>query len=80
MAYTPDMPIVCRKLTVSRWRARPAVISSSASLEHMSTSEGPFPMETTYTWQETPNGGTKMVLRAGAGGLCGATARTVGAV
>lgn len=29
----------------------------------MSTAEGPFPMETTYTWQETPTGGTKMVLR-----------------
>jgi uncharacterized membrane protein len=29
----------------------------------MSTAEGPFPMETTYTWQETPTGGTKMMLR-----------------
>ena len=29
----------------------------------MSTAEGPFPMETTYTWQETPTGGTRMVLR-----------------
>jgi uncharacterized membrane protein len=29
----------------------------------MSTAEGPFPMETTYTWQETSTGGTKMVLR-----------------
>lgn len=29
----------------------------------MSTAEGPLPMETTYTWQETPTGGTKMVLR-----------------
>jgi uncharacterized membrane protein len=29
----------------------------------MSTAEGPFPMETTYTWQETPSGGTRMVLR-----------------
>lgn len=29
----------------------------------MSTDEGPFPMETTYTWEETPEGGTRMTLR-----------------
>lgn len=29
----------------------------------MRTAEGPFPMETTYTWSPTPEGGTHMVLR-----------------
>ncbi len=29
----------------------------------MSTAQGPFPMQTTYTWQKTPSGGTLMTLR-----------------
>ncbi len=29
----------------------------------MSTSQGPFPMETTYAWEDTASGGTRMVLR-----------------
>jgi uncharacterized membrane protein len=29
----------------------------------MSTSEGPFPMETTYTFQDAPGGSTRMTLR-----------------
>ena len=29
----------------------------------MSTDEGPFPMETTYVWADTPSGGTRMTLR-----------------
>lgn len=29
----------------------------------MSTSEGPFPMETSYEWHDTDHGGTRMTLR-----------------
>ena len=29
----------------------------------ISTDDGPFPMETTYTWEDTPSGDTRMTLR-----------------
>ena len=39
------------------------VVDLSPTRFVMRTAEGPFPMETTYTWEDTPTGGTVMGLR-----------------
>jgi hypothetical protein len=46
----------------------------------MSTAEGPFPMETTYTWVDTEGGATRMTLRnrGGPGGLARIAAPLMG--
>ena len=44
----------------------------------MRTSEGPFPMETTYRWQDTASGGTRISTVAGPGESAG-RGRTSGA-
>jgi Polyketide cyclase / dehydrase and lipid transport len=37
--------------------------SMPGELLMMATAQGPFPMETTYRWRDTPSGGTWMSLR-----------------
>ena len=46
----------------------------------MSTREGPFPMETTYLWEDSPSGGTRMTLRnrGGASGFSKVAAPVMG--
>jgi uncharacterized protein YndB with AHSA1/START domain len=47
----------------------------------MATAEGPFPMETTYTWVDLPGRGTRMTLRnrGTPSGFAGLTAPFMGA-
>src|SRR4051812_8974785 len=49
-AYDPGMPVDVRtEIQIDRHREP--------------TREGPFPMETSYDWADTPEGGTLMTLR-----------------
>jgi hypothetical protein len=65
----PPLQIGSRLAFVARFLGRRLSYTYEVS-EHvpgerfvMSTSEGPFPMETTYGWADTPAGGTRMTLR-----------------
>jgi uncharacterized membrane protein len=65
---TPPLAIGSRFAFVARFLGRTLSYTYEVR-EHepdarlvMSTSEGPFPMETTYAWADAPNGATLMTL------------------
>ena len=66
---TPPVAIGSRIAFVARFLGRElAYTYEIRELEEgerlvMSTDEGPFPMETTYEWRDTPSRGTHMTLR-----------------
>jgi len=65
----PPVSVGSRAAFVARFLGRTLSytyeIRELVSGEHlmMSTADGPFPMETSYTWQDEPGGGTRMSLR-----------------
>jgi uncharacterized protein YndB with AHSA1/START domain len=66
---TPPLVIGSRIAFLARFLGRTLSYTYEV-LEHepgerfvMRTAEGPFPMETTYTWQDADGGGTRMQLR-----------------
>jgi uncharacterized protein YndB with AHSA1/START domain len=66
---TPPLVIGSRIAFLARFLGR-SLSYTYEVLEHepgerfvMRTAEGPFPMETTYTWQDADGGGTRMQLR-----------------
>ena len=65
----PPLAVGTRLAFVARFLGRPLSYTYEvtelvpAARFVMRTAEGPFPMETTYTWEEMPNGSTRMTLR-----------------
>lgn len=66
---TPPLAVGSRIAFVARFLGRRLAYTSEVQVLDgaqrlvMSTTEGPFPMETTYTWEDAPTGGTMMRLR-----------------
>ena len=65
----PPLAVGSRLAFVARFLGRTLSYTYEVS-EHvpgerfvMATAEGPFPMETTYEWRDSPSGGTVMTLR-----------------
>ncbi len=65
----PPLAVGSRLAFVARFLGRPLSYTYEvtelvpAARFVMKTAEGPFPMETTYTWEELPDGSTRMTLR-----------------